>query len=217
VIVDSSIKREKLATQLKGRGIAHPDVLTAMRSIPRERFVDEALSQKAYTDGALPIGEKQTISQPWIVARMSELTEPDGRGRVLEIGTGSGYQAAVLSSLFEQVYTVERIRSLSVRARKSVRDLGLENVHFKIFDGTYGWSEFAPYQAILVTAGSPELPQPLFDQLEEGGRLIIPIASSADADEQTLVRFIKRAGAAKREEHGGCRFVPLVGKFGWPA
>jgi len=215
VIADSSIKREKLATQLKDRGIAHPDVLAAMRSIPRERFVDEALSQKAYTDGPLPIGEKQTISQPWIVARMSELTEPDGCGRVLEIGSGSGYQAAVLSSLFEQVYTVERIRSLSVRARKSVRDLGLENVHFKIFDGTYGWSEFAPYRAIVVTAGSPDLPQPLFDQLEEGGRLIIPIARAADADEQTLVRVFKRGGAPIREEHGGCRFVPLVGKFGW--
>jgi protein-L-isoaspartate(D-aspartate) O-methyltransferase len=213
--VDSTIKREQLAAQLRKRGISHPGVLAAMRRIPRERFVDEGLSLKAYADGPLPIGEKQTISQPWIVARMSELTDPDGSGRALEIGTGSGYQAAVLSSLFEQVYTVERIRSLSERARKSVRQQGLENVHFKIFDGTYGWSEFAPYRAIVVTAGSPELPQPLFEQLGEGGRLVIPIASSADAEEQMLVRFIKRGGIPVREEHGACRFVPLVGRFGW--
>jgi len=214
---DSSIKREQLVSALRGRGIAHAGVLAAMGAVPRERFVEEGLALKAYTDGALPIGEKQTISQPWIVARMSELTEPDGNGRVLEIGTGSGYQAAVLSSLFEQVYTVERLRGLSERARGVVRGLGLENVHFKIFDGTYGWSEFAPYRAIVVTAGSPDLPRPLFDQLEEGGRLIIPIASAADADEQMLVRFVKRGGTPLREEHGPCRFVPLVGKFGWSA
>jgi protein-L-isoaspartate(D-aspartate) O-methyltransferase len=213
---DASIKRERLATQLAQRGIRHPAVLEAMRSVPRERFVDEALRAKAYTDGALPIGENQTISQPWIVARMTELAEPDGTGRVLEVGTGSGYQAAVLSGLFEQVYTVERIRSLSVRARKSARELGLENVHFKIFDGSYGWSEFAPYRAILVTASSPDLPRPLFDQLEPGGRLILPIGRSSGDEEQKLVRFVRRGDRPIREEHGTCRFVPLVGKFGWP-
>jgi protein-L-isoaspartate(D-aspartate) O-methyltransferase len=214
---DATIKRERLVAQLESRGIRNPVVLAAMRSIPRERFVDEALRAKAYVDGALPIGENQTISQPWIVARMTELAEPDGTGRVLEIGTGSGYQAAVLSSLFEQVYTVERIPSLSVRARKTVRELELENVHFKIFDGSYGWSEFAPYGAIVVTASSPNVPRPLFDQLEEGGRLVIPIGQASGEQPQTLVRFVKRAGEARREEHGACRFVPLVGKFGWQA
>jgi protein-L-isoaspartate(D-aspartate) O-methyltransferase len=214
---DATIKRERLVAQLESRGVRHPAVLAAMRSIPRERFVDEALRAKAYVDGALPIGENQTISQPWIVARMTELAEPDGAGRVLEIGTGSGYQAAVLSSLFEQVYTVERIPSLSVRARKTVRELELENVHFKIFDGSYGWSEFAPYRAILVTASSPDAPRPLIDQLEEGGRLVIPIGDPSGEQPQTLMRFVKRAGKTSREEHGACRFVPLVGRFGWQA
>jgi protein-L-isoaspartate(D-aspartate) O-methyltransferase len=212
---DATIKRDRLVAQLESRGIRDSRVLAAMRTIPRERFVDEALRAKAYADSALPIGENQTISQPWIVARMTELAEPDGSGRVLEIGTGSGYQAAVLASLFEQVYTVERINVLSVRARKCVRELQLQNVHFKIFDGTYGWSEFAPYKAILVTASSPEVPRPLVDQLDEGGRLVIPIGPPQDDREQTLVRLVKRAGQLIREEHGACRFVPLVGKFGW--
>jgi protein-L-isoaspartate(D-aspartate) O-methyltransferase len=212
---DATIKRNRLVAQLEARGIRDSRVLAALRSIPRERFVDEALRAKAYADSALPIGENQTISQPWIVARMTELAEPDGSGRVLEIGTGSGYQAAVLASLFEQVYSVERINALSVRARKCVRELQLENVHFKVFDGTYGWSEFAPYRAILVTASSPEVPQPLFEQLDDGGRLVIPIGPPSEDCNQTLVRFIKRAGQLIREEHGACRFVPLVGKFGW--
>jgi protein-L-isoaspartate(D-aspartate) O-methyltransferase len=148
---------------------------------------------------------------------MSELAEPDGSGRVLEIGTGSGYHSAVLAHLFDQVYTVERLSELSRRARGLVRELQLENVHFKIFDGSYGWSEFAPYRAILVTAGSPELPQTLLDQLEEGGRLIIPLARAANDAGQTLTRVIKRDGKPVREDHGPCRFVPLVGKFGWQA
>jgi len=214
---DSTIKRDRLVTQLKERGIRHAGVLAAMRTVPRERFVEEALRAKAYSDSPLPIGENQTISQPLIVALMCELAAGDGSGRVLEIGTGSGYHAAVLAQLFEQVYTVERIQMLSVRARKAIRELGLENVHFKIFDGTYGWSEFAPYRAILVTAGSPELPRPLFEQLEEGGRLVIPIARGAGEEEQTLVRYVKQGGQPVREEHGGCRFVRLVGKYGWKA
>jgi len=212
---DSTIKRDRLVTQLKERGIRDAGVLSAMRTVPRERFVEEALRAKAYSDSPLPIGESQTISQPLIVALMCELAAGDGSGRVLEIGTGSGYHAAVLAQLFEQVYTVERIQTLSVRARKAIRELGLENVHFKIFDGSYGWSEFAPYRAILVTAGSPELPRPLFEQLEEGGRLIIPIARGTGEEEQTLVRYVKQGGQPVREEHGGCRFVPLVGKYGW--
>jgi len=214
-VVGGARQRDRMVAHLEERGIENAAVRKALREIPRERFVDEALRGKAYADSSLPIGQKQTISQPWIVARMSELTAPTGRGRALEIGTGSGYQAAVLSKLFEQVYTVERIADLSRRAQRVVRELGLENIHFKIFDGTYGWSEFAPYRAIVVTAASPEVPGPLFDQLEEGGRMVIPLGSTREGGEQDLVSLVKREGKPLREEHGKCRFVPLLGKFGW--
>jgi protein-L-isoaspartate(D-aspartate) O-methyltransferase len=209
-----------MVRDLTAKGIVDRRVLDAMGAIPRDAFVEEALRTKAYGDAALPIGEGQTISQPYIVARMCELTEPDGSGRVLEIGSGSGYHAAVLSRLFEQVYSVERIAAFSKRALSCVRDLGIENVHFKIFDGSYGWSEFEPYRAIVVTAAAPEVPAPLLEQLEEGGRLVLPIGANGgaagDAD-QTLVRVVKEAGGMRREEHGPCRFVPLLGKFGWTA
>ena len=210
-----SIQRERLLRELQAKGIVDPAVLRALGSIPRELFVEEALRGKAYADGPLPIGEKQTISQPWIVARMTELLEPDGTGRVLEIGTGSGYQAAVLSKVFELVYTVERIELLSRRARQVLRELEIQNVHFKIFDGSYGWSEFAPYPAIIVTAAVPEVPGPLLEQLDEGGRLVLPLAGAGGREEQTLTRFIKRGDQLIQERHGQCRFVPLVGKFGW--
>jgi len=214
-VQDSKIRRERLARELAARGIRERAVLEAMASVPRERFVEEALRGKAYADGPLPIGEKQTISQPWIVARMCELAGGSSAQRVLEIGTGSGYHAAVLSRLFEQVYTVERIESLSRRARATLRELNIENVHFKIFDGTYGWGEFAPYDAIMVTAASPEVPQPLLDQLAPGGRLVIPLARPEDRETQDLVRLIKNDGGIVREQHGGCRFVPLMGRYGW--
>ena len=207
--------RERMVRTLQERGIADPRVLAALREIPRERFVDEALAAKAYADASLPIGEQQTISQPWIVAAMTELVEPDGTGRVLEIGTGSGYQAAVLSKVFAQVYTVERLPTLSTRARQTLRGLSIENVHLKIFDGSYGWSEFAPYRAIVVTAAAPDVPRPLLDQLAEGGRLVLPIGESHGANEQTLVRVTRRGSEFVRENAGSCRFVPLVGKFGF--
>lgn len=215
---DLKLQRDRLVRKLAERGIADPDVLDAIRSVPRERFVEEALRMKAYADAPLPIGGKQTISQPWIVARMTELLEPDGTGRVLEIGSGSGYQAAVLSPLFEQVYSVERIPELSRRALRTIRGLGIENVFFKIFDGTYGWGEFAPYRGILVTAAAPEVPQPLVDQLADGGRLVLPLAVDGGSEgDQMLVRLRKRGRRTVREEHGLCRFVPLIGKFGWKA
>jgi protein-L-isoaspartate(D-aspartate) O-methyltransferase len=212
------IRRTRLARDLEARGIKDRRVLDAMAAIPREAFVEEALRSKAYGDAPLPIGEKQTISQPWIVARMCELAAPDGTGRALEIGSGSGYHAAVLGRLFEQVYSVERLEVLSRRARATVRALGIENVHFKIFDGTYGWSEFAPYRAIVVTAAAPDVPAPLLEQLEVGGNLVIPIASTqdeADPEDQKLIRVVKTSGGVRREDHGPCRFVPLLGKFGW--
>ena len=208
-----------MVRELEARGIKDRRVLEALARIPREPFVEEALRAKAYTDAPLPIGDKQTISQPWIVARMCELLEPDGTGRVLEIGSGSGYHASVLSKLFEQVFSVERLAGLSKRARETARELGIENVHFKIFDGTYGWGEFAPYRGIVVTAAAPEVPAPLLDQLEQGGRLVLPLAAGRSAegetDDQTLVRIVKTATGTTREDHGPCRFVPLVGKFGW--
>jgi protein-L-isoaspartate(D-aspartate) O-methyltransferase len=215
------LRRARMVRDLTAKGIVDRRVLDAMSEIPRDAFVEEALRTKAYGDAALPIGEGQTISQPYIVARMCELTEPDGSGRVLEIGSGSGYHAAVLSRLFEQVYSVERIAAFSKRALSCVRDLGIENVHFKIFDGSYGWSEFAPYRAIVVTAAAPHVPAPLLEQLEEGGRLVLPIGANGgaagEAADQTLVRVVKEAGGVRREEHGSCRFVPLLGKFGWTA
>ena len=208
-----------MVRELEARGIADRRVLDALGGVPREAFVEEALRAKAYGDSPLPIGDKQTISQPWIVARMCELARPDGTGRVLEIGSGSGYHAAVLSRLFEQVYSVERLPALSRKAQKTVRALGIENVHFKIFDGSYGWSEFAPYRAIVVTASAADVPAPLLEQLEPEGRLVMPIGPGAPGEaaeeDQTLVRVVRTASGIVRDEHGACRFVPLVGKFGW--
>ncbi|MCP3979968.1 MAG: protein-L-isoaspartate(D-aspartate) O-methyltransferase [bacterium] len=205
-----------MVRDLQSRGIRDKRVLEAMRSVPRERFVEEALRAEAYNDAALPIGEKQTISQPSTVARMAELALPDGTGKVLEIGSGSGYGAAVLSCLFELVYSVERLPVLSRRALGTIRELGIHNVHFKIFDGSYGWSEFAPYRAILVTAAAPEIPKPLVEQLEEGGRLIVPLADPRNPEQQTLTRSVKRGDALETESLGACRFVPMVGRYGMP-
>jgi len=212
---NDSMRRDRLVRDLGKKGIRDRSVLDAIRSVPRELFVQEALQGEAYRDASLPIGEKQTISQPWIVARMTELAQPDGTGKVLEVGTGSGYQAAILSHVFELVYSVERIRTLSIRARKTLRDFGVQNVHLKIFDGSYGWSEFAPYRAILVTAAAPSMPTPLVDQLEDGGRLVVPVGPADGNSDQVLMRFTKQGNQVLQEEHGPCRFVPLLGRFGW--
>jgi protein-L-isoaspartate(D-aspartate) O-methyltransferase len=208
--------QRRFVDDLVRRGIKNARVLEAMRAIPRRAFVPEALGEAAGGEAALPIGERQTISQPWTVARMCELLEPDGTGKVLEIGTGSGYHAAVLSRLFEIVYSVERIQALAERARKTLRGLGIENVHIKIFDGTYGWSEFAPYRAIAVTAGAPSVPDPLAQQLEDGGYLLLPLAAKDDAKAQVLTRLARKGSSFPRTEFERVRFVPLVGRFGWP-
>lgn len=208
------ILRERMvARHLQPNGIDSPQVLAAMRSIPRERFVEEALAAKAYGDHALPIGHGQTLSQPWVVARLAQLLALTGGETILEIGTGSGYQAAVLSRLAGRVFTVERIPELSERARRTLRSLEIENVHFKVFDGTYGWSEFAPYGGILVTAACPEVPAPLLEQLAPDARLVLPLGQRGA---QVLRRVTRNpAGGYTHEDHEPVSFVPLLGRYGF--
>ena len=188
-------------------------VLEAMRSVPRHFFVTEALRGRAYDDNALPINFNQTISQPFIVARMSELLEIDKQSRVLEIGAGSGYQTAILARLASQVYAIERIGELAREAQARIRELGIYNATVKAFDGTLGWSAYGPYDAILVAAGGPRIPDPLIAQLGVGGRLVIPIGETRES--QKLVRVIKTEAGQKIEDHGSCQFVPLIGQHGW--
>jgi protein-L-isoaspartate(D-aspartate) O-methyltransferase len=198
--------------QIVSRGIKDDKLIAAMKKIPRHLFVEEALQNQAYSDHPLPIGEKQTISQPYMVALMTEALLLTGKERVLEIGTGSGYQTAILAELSEKVFSVERIRSLAIRARKLLYELSYFNVEIKIFDGTFGWMEESPFDAIMVTAGSPDIPQPLIDQLAIGGRLVIPVG---DALVQDLFRVTKTEEGVRKEDLGGCRFVKLIGKYGW--
>ena len=193
--------------------IADQRVLDVMNTLPRHHFVPSALRSQAYKDNALPIAAGQTISQPFIVARMTELLELTGKERVLEIGAGSGYQSAVLAQLARKVYAVERIQSLADEALTKLRSLGINNVSIRQADGTNGWRVYAPFDAILVAAGGPEVPKPLLDQLELGGKLVIPIGE--DQKTQTLVRVMRTEGGFKSEDHGPCSFVPLIGSHGW--
>ncbi len=199
-------------TQLIPRGISDPRVLNAFRKIPRHLFVPENIRASAYDDCALPIGEGQTISQPYMVAVMTEQLKLQGDERVLEIGTGSGYQAAILAELCKKVYTVERVESLSRRARKNIKDAGYDNVEFVVGDGTLGYLEASPYEGILVTAGCPEIPESLVNQLKDGGRLVLPVG---DRYQQILTTMTKSGDKIKTEESILCVFVPLIGKFGW--
>ena len=188
-------------------------VLAAMADVPRHLFVPEALQGRAYGDHALPIDANQTISQPYIVARMTELLECDRSSRVLEIGAGSGYQTAVLARVAGQVYAIERIAELARQAQARIRALGIYNATVKCFDGTMGWSAHAPYDAVLVAAGGPEVPEPLTAQLKVGGRLVIPVGASRES--QRLVRVVRTEEGFTHEEHGSCAFVPLIGRYGW--
>jgi protein-L-isoaspartate(D-aspartate) O-methyltransferase len=199
---------------LRSRGIRDARVLAAMSEIPRHLFVPDALEGKAYGDHALPIGDMQTISQPFMVARMTELAEVDKDSTVLEIGAGSGYQTAVLSAVAGRVFAIERISDLARSAQRNIRQLGCYNATVKWFDGTIGWSEHAPYDAIVVAAGSPEVPEPLVSQLAVGGRLVIPIG---DEERQTLVRIVRGESGVVRENHDDCVFVKLIGRYGWPS
>jgi len=211
--MNSSVARKRMVAELVKRGITDQRVIGAMLDIPRHIFVEEAMAAQAYSDGSLPIGEKQTISQPYIVAKMTELLRLTGREKVLELGTGSGYQAAVLATLADRVCTVERIRPLALKARKALDSLRLLNVNLKIGDGTEGWPEEAPFDAILVTAGAPYLPECLVQQLAPGGRLVIPVGDKVD---QRLLLVTKGAdGSIVQEECDDCRFVRLIGRNGW--
>ncbi len=212
--LDPKRQRERMVNdQLKARGIADARVLAVMGELPRHLFVEEALARQAYLDSPLPIGEGQTISQPYIVARMSELLQVEPGMKVLEIGTGSGYQAAVLAKLGADVHTVERIPKLCASARERLLSLGLFNVHVKQDDGTLGWPSAAPFDRIIVTAGGPEIPQPLVDQLGEGGRMVLPVGGTRRA--QCLVLVEKLPQGVRQSEVCSVAFVDLVGKHGW--
>ena len=205
-------RRQMVERQLVPRGITDQGVLEAMTRLPRHLFVEEALSAQAYSDNALPIGSKQTISQPYIVALMTELLKVGPEDRVLEIGTGSGYQTALLASLAKEVYSVERLRALWQRARAALRDLGLDNVHLRVGDGTEGWPEEAPFTRIIVTAGAPGVPAPLLAQLETGGRMVIPVGDEKLQEVQVVV---KGPTGIRTERYDQCVFVKLIGQEGW--
>jgi len=198
--------------QLVRRGITDARVLDAMRKIPRHVFIEEALRDRAYGDHPLPIGEGQTISQPYMVAAMTQLLELEGTEKVLEIGTGSGYQTAILATLARRVCSVERLPALATRARRVLEELGSTNVIVKTGDGSFGWPDEAPFDRVLVTAGAPQVPAPLFQQLAEGGRLVVPVG---EPQGQTLFLVEKVDGRMRTSTDCGCVFVKLVGKYGW--
>ncbi len=201
--------RDRLIERLRAKGITNTTVLEAMRSLPRHLFVDEALATRAYEDDALPIGHKQTISQPYIVARMTEALIADGiPQKVLEIGTGSGYQAALLAQIVEKVYSVELIKPLHLQARKLFMSLGIRNVQCKHSDGSWGWENYAPYDAIIVTAAAAEIPTSLLNQLNIGGKLIIPVGPQDSA--QQLLTLKRTTDGVTQEKLEDVSFVPLV-------
>lgn len=199
-------------TQLIPRGIKDERVLNVMKRVPRHLFVDESLQYKAYEDMALPIGEGQTLSQPYMVAIMTELLELKGNERVLEIGTGSGYQAVILAELSREVYTVERIASLAQQAEERFQSLGYANIHVRVSNGTLGWPDESPFDRIIITAGTPKIPAPLIEQISEEGFIIAPVG---DRFSQQLSRIKKSGGRLFEEYHTPCVFVPLIGEYGW--
>jgi len=205
-------REDMVRRQIEDRGIADANVLAAMRKVPRHLFVSEALRDQAYGDFPLPIGQQQTISQPFIVAEMTQALELRRDDRVLEIGTGSGYQAAILAEIVYRVYTIERINSLYINARRLFDQLKYHNILTRYSDGTTGWRDESPFDAIIVTAGSPSIPQVLVDQLAMGGRLVLPVGSEHS---QELIRIVKDEEGVHQTALGGCRFVKLVGEYGW--
>ncbi|GMT43027.1 MAG: protein-L-isoaspartate O-methyltransferase [bacterium] len=210
--VYAHLRSEMVKKQIVNRGIKDEKVIEAMGTVPRHMFVEEIFIDKAYGDFPLPIGGKQTISQPYMVALMVEMLELASTDKVLEIGTGSGYQAAVLSRLAEQVYSVERVPALSMNARKIMESFGYHNVALNIADGTLGWKDYAPYNAIVVAAGGLEVPKCLVDQLAVGGRLVIPVG---DGEKQVLHKLVKTRLTVRKTVHTTCTFVKLIGRHGW--
>ena len=206
-------RRKMVEEQLVERGVKNLSVLEAMSRVPRHLFAQASLQHRAYGDTPLPIGENQTISQPYIVGAMTEALALKGEERVLEIGTGSGYQTAIIAELCRQVFTIERLNNLSRKAQNILESLNYMNIVFKMFDGTYGWPDQAPFDAILITASAPEIPDSLVKQLGDGGRLVAPIGG---ADKQKLVVLTKKGDRVSRRDLGHCKFVPLIGKYGWP-
>jgi protein-L-isoaspartate(D-aspartate) O-methyltransferase len=212
-MIDFEKERSRMVEeQIAYRGVRDPRVLAVMGRVPRHEFMPEALRTQAYGDHAMPIGEGQTISQPYMVALMTELLALTGNERVLEIGTGSGYQAAILAELCQKVFTVERVKTLADKARATLDRLGYTNVAMKVFDGTYGWKEMAPFDAIIVTAAAPKVPDALLEQLKEGGRLVIPVGERYS---QVLLRVAKSASGVTTTTSVPCMFVPLIGNHGW--
>jgi protein-L-isoaspartate(D-aspartate) O-methyltransferase len=205
--------RERMGDeQLARRGIVDPRVLEVMRRIPRHRFVEEGLAHGAYEDHPLPIGEGQTISQPYIVALMTSLLELTGQEKVLEVGTGSGYQTAVLGALARRVCSIERLPRLAERARATLESLSVGNVWIRVGNGALGWPDEAPFDRILVAAGGPSVPPPLVDQLTEGGRMVLPVGT---AEDQVLTVIERVGGEIRSRQAGDCKFVKLVGKYAW--
>lgn len=199
--------------QLVARGILHRRTLAAMARVPRHLFVPASLREAAYDDGPLPVGARQTISQPYMVALMTQALQPRSSDRVLEVGTGTGYQTAILALLVREVYTIERLGELADAARERLRSLGLRNVAFRVGDGTLGWCEAAPFDGIVITAATPNLPPALVDQLAECGRIVAPVGDLAI---QELVVGVRTARGLEVRRHGPCRFVPLIGDQGFP-
>lgn len=214
LIDEMTLQRRSMVKRLRDHyGIADELVLEIMGTLPRHLFVPQAIKFQAYKDNALPIAGGQTISQPFIVARMSELLELIGRERVLEIGAGSGYQTAVLASLARKVFAIERLPNLADEANRRLLSLGIRNVTLKTDDGTTGWDAYKPFDAILVAAGGPVVPEPLIEQLKIGGKLVIPVG--VDRQKQNLVRVTRTEIGHRREDFGPCAFVPLIGEHGW--
>jgi protein-L-isoaspartate(D-aspartate) O-methyltransferase len=205
-------REEMVRNQIESRGIKDPRVLAAFRKVPRHLFVSEALRDQAYGDFPLPIGEQQTISQPYIVAEMTQALELTEDNRVLEIGTGSGYQAAILAEIVYRVYTIERIRALFLHARSLFDKLGYHNIVMKYADGTKGWLDESPFDAVVVTAGAPQIPDTLVNQLVEGGRMVVPVGNQQTQD---LIKIYRDKKGIRQVNLGGCRFVKLVGEQGW--
>jgi len=216
-MIDRYIKQrmKMVDSQIRARGVRNPRVLKAMEKVPRHLFVNEALRDQAYNDNPLPIDGGQTISQPYIVALMTEALGLTGSEKVLEIGTGSGYQAAILAELADHVFSIDRVASLAGEARRLLESLNYYNVAIRVGDGTLGWKDEAPFDAIMVTAGAPNIPKTLVEQLAVGGRLVVPVGGRHSQLLVKLTRLSEDVNDVKKEDLGGCRFVDLIGEYGW--